>query len=74
MAAKKKMTFEESMNRLEEIVSLLGRGAGPGEAAVCAVWLHGRAGDLAARELTAYAMAPSDLLRWLPAAFHSLDQ
>ena len=56
------------------ILSLLGQGAGPVEAAVCAVWLHGRAGDLAARELTAYAMAPSDLLRWLPAAFHSLDQ
>ena len=29
MAAKKKMTFEESMTRLEEIVSLLGRGDAP---------------------------------------------
>ena len=34
MAAKKKMTFEESMNRLEEIVSLLGRGEAPLEEAL----------------------------------------
>jgi len=29
MAAKKKLTFEESMARLEEIVSLLGKGDAP---------------------------------------------
>lgn len=29
MAVKKKMTFEESMLRLEEIVSLLGQGDAP---------------------------------------------
>ena len=34
MAAKKKMTFEESMNRLEEIVTLLGRGEAPLEEAL----------------------------------------
>lgn len=56
------------------VLSLLGQGAGPVEAAVCAVWLHGRAGDLAERELTAYAMTPSDLLRWLPAAFKELEE
>lgn len=56
------------------VLSLLGQGAGPVEAAVCAVWLHGRAGDLAERALTAYAMTPSDLLRWLPAAFKELEE
>ena len=43
------------------------------EAAACAVWLHGRAGDLAAEELTAYAMTPTDLLGRLPAAFKELE-
>ena len=44
-----------------------------GEQSACEAALR-QAADLAARELTTYAMAPSDLLRWLPAAFHSLDQ
>lgn len=56
------------------ILSLLGQGASPGDAAACAVWLHGRAGDLAERELTAYAMTPADLLGWLPAAFKDLEE
>ena len=55
------------------ILSLLGQGAGAAEAAACAVWLHGRAGDLAAAELTAYAMTPTDLLGRLPAAFKELE-
>ena len=55
------------------ILSLLGQGAGAVEAAACAVWLHGRAGDLAAAELTAYAMTPTDLLGRLPAAFKELE-
>ena len=55
------------------ILSLLGQGAGAAEAAACAVWLHGRAGDLAAEELTAYAMTPTDLLGRLPAAFKELE-
>ena len=53
-------------------LSLLGQGAGPVDAAACAVWLHSRAGDFCAQELTAYAMTPADLLRYLPAAFKSL--
>lgn len=55
------------------ILSLLGQGAGAAEAAACAVWLHGRAGDLAAAELTAYAMTPTDLLGRLPAALKELE-
>ena len=56
------------------VLSLLGQGAGPVEAAACAVWLHGRAGDLAQEALTAYAMTPSDLLGRLPAAFKELEE
>lgn len=56
------------------LLSLLGQGAGALEAAACAVWLHGRAGDLAEAELTAYAMTPPDLLARLPAAFKELEE
>ena len=56
------------------VLSLLGQGAGAAGAAACAAWLHGRAGDLAAAELTAYAMTPSDLLGRVPAAFKELEE
>lgn len=48
------------------LTALLGMGVAPLEAAACAVWLHGRAGDLCARELGQYAMLPTDLLDKLP--------
>ena len=48
------------------IVSLLGQGMGPLEAADCAVWLHGAAGDLCQKELGQYGMLPSDMLEALP--------
>lgn len=54
------------------VLSLLGQGAGAFDAAACAVWLHGRAGDLCAGELSEYAMTPTDLIGRLPAAFRSL--
>ena len=54
------------------VLSLLGQGADAFSAAVCAVWLHGTAGDLAARDLTEYAMTPGDLIGYLPAAFKAL--
>ena len=54
------------------VVSLLGQGAEPFEAAAMAVWLHGRAGDLCAEEMTAYAMTPTDMLRKLPVVFREL--
>ena len=40
----------------------------PKQAVPAAVWLHGRAGDLAAEELGEYGMTPDDLLRQIPAA------
>jgi NAD(P)H-hydrate epimerase len=48
------------------IVSLLGQGIAPLEAAACGAWLHGAAGDLCARELGQYGMLPSDMLLALP--------
>ncbi|WP_298034696.1 NAD(P)H-hydrate dehydratase [uncultured Dysosmobacter sp.] len=54
------------------IASLLAQGARPLEAAAMGVWLHGRAGDLAAEKLTAYAVMPEDVVRELPEAFLEL--
>ena len=48
------------------IVSLLGQGVKPLEAAAAAAWLHGRAGDLAAERLGEYGMIPSDMVDELP--------
>lgn len=48
------------------IVSLLGQGMNPLEAAACAAWLHGRAGDICARKLGQYGMLPTDMLNVLP--------
>lgn len=48
------------------IVSLLGQGIAPLEAAACAAWLHGAAGDLCASQIGQYGMIPSDILQVLP--------
>ena len=48
------------------IVSLLGQGIAPLEAAACGAWLHGKAGDLCAQTLGQYGMLPSDMLNQLP--------
>ena len=48
------------------IVSLLGQGIAPLEAAACGVWLHGAAGDLCAEEMGQYGMLPTDMLHVLP--------
>ena len=45
---------------------LLGQGLAPLEAAACAAWLHGSAGDACAERLGQYAMLPTDLLEALP--------
>ncbi len=50
------------------ILSLLGQGLPPKQAVPAAVWLHGRAGDLAAEALGEYGMTPDDLLQQIPAA------
>jgi NAD(P)H-hydrate epimerase len=48
-------------------------GLTPFEAARLGVWVHGRAGDLAAAELEQVSMIASDLLRFLPLAFKNLQ-
>ena len=48
------------------IVSLLGQGIAPLEAAACGAWLHGAAGDRCAAELGQYGMLPTDMLNILP--------
>ena len=48
------------------IVSLLGQHVMPLEAAAAGAWLHGAAGDLAAREIGEYGMIPDDIIDHLP--------
>lgn len=48
------------------IVGLLGQGVPPLEAAACAAWLHGAAGDICQQEIGQYGMLPSDMLKVLP--------
>ena len=48
------------------IVSLLGQGLSPIEAAACGAWLHGAAGDICANEVGQYGMLPSDMIQVLP--------
>ena len=48
------------------ILSLLGQGLAPLEAAAAGAWLHGAAGDRAAARLGEYGMLPGDLVEELP--------
>lgn len=48
------------------LVSLLGQGIPPLEAAACGAWIHGAAGDICAAEIGQYGMLPSDMLSVLP--------
>ena len=50
------------------ITSLAGQGIPVTDAAKTGVWIHGRAGDLAAADLGEYGMIAGDILRKLPAA------
>ena len=56
------------------LCALLAQGFEPWLAARCAVWLHGLSGDLAASELGEYALAPSDLIRYLPSAMRAITE
>ena len=48
------------------LVSLIGQGLAPEDAACAAAWLHGAAGDSAANRYGEYGMTPTDLLACLP--------
>ena len=48
------------------ITGLVGQGIAPIQAAACAAWLHGAAGDFCAEQIGQYGMLPSDILDVLP--------
>ena len=52
---------------------LLAQGMEPFAACCCAVWLHGRAGDLAAADKGRRGMTPSDLLEKLPYSLKEVE-
>jgi len=51
------------------MTALLGQGLDSADAAVSAVYLHGLAGDLAARELGETSLIARDIIRGIPGAF-----
>ena len=53
--------------------ALLGQGLTAFDAAALGAWVHGRAGDLAAAELSQVAMIAADLLNYLPKIFRALE-
>jgi len=55
------------------VAALLGQHLTPFDAAVLGVWVHGRAGDLAAAALGQTALTAADLPEYLPAAFRDLE-
>lgn len=55
------------------IGGLLAQGLSPFDAAVCGVYIHGRAGDIAAAELGEAGMIAGDVSRSLPIALKELD-
>lgn len=56
------------------LCALLTQGFDAWFAARCAVYLHGLAGDLAAKELGEYCLAPSDIISYLPGAFQTVTE
>lgn len=55
------------------IASLLAQGASPVMAAAGGVWVHGRAGDLAAETRTEYGLTPEDVIAAFPRVFSELQ-
>lgn len=56
------------------VTALLGLDMEPMNACCAAVWLHGRAGDLAARDVGLWGMTPTDLLERIPAALREVTE
>ena len=54
------------------ITALIGQGIAPPLAAVAAVWLHGRAGDICAEKLGEHSVTASDLISAISPAMKSI--
>ncbi len=54
------------------IAGLLAQGCSSYESAILAVSLHGIAGEIAAESLSSYCLTATDLIHFLPQAFHSM--
>lgn len=54
------------------IGAFLAQGCSPLDAALCGVYIHGRAGDLAASVLTEPALVAGDIINYIPDSFRSL--
>ncbi len=56
------------------ITALLARGYHPSDASMVGMYLHGLAGDLAAKEVGKESLIASDIIKYLPAAFKRLNE
>ncbi len=56
------------------IAALLGQGLSAFDAAALGAWIHGRAGDLAAADLSQVALVAADLLDYLPEVFREMER
>ena len=67
------LTIEQKQTVLTGIITgLLARGYKQEDACVVGMYLHGLAGDIAARELGEESVIASDLIQYLPQAFKKL--
>jgi NAD(P)H-hydrate epimerase len=55
------------------IGGLLAQGLDPLDAAIAGVWIHGRAGDVAAERLSQHSMIAGDILRAVPEVFREME-
>ena len=56
------------------LLALSAQGYSPLEASLIAVYIHGLAGDLAAKEMGEYGMIPSDIIHNIGKAFHVIEK
>lgn len=56
------------------LTSLLAQGYSPFEACLLGVWLHGKAGDYAAAELSEESVTATDIINFLPKAFKNIKE
>jgi ADP-dependent NAD(P)H-hydrate dehydratase / NAD(P)H-hydrate epimerase len=54
--------------------ALLAEGMRPFDAAVCAVFIHGLAGDMAARKMPSRSITASDILKFIPKAIQEAEE